>query len=296
MGDSVKNLYTWAAATIQAVFIAAALYWIQHPADIGTAIAALAIAGVFMAVRAEQFTLTEKIVWVLVASLLFYAEIRSIKQDREAHDRQQAWIREDEDLARDQERRQFAELLRQGRLLFSQEQTLSTKTNNQISGGPSYAVVVPLLSLPIKEPNTFALAVFIGTKREQNNLSEARVYIEQESGPNGGTKAGATEILTGNSHGPVWTGDIFATSGMTLPSQVSITPSLAGVTTYFINIFARNKPTTETLQVRKNLQSGEWEQSYKIERVLRYGGPGKKDVVETLEVTPWRRAQFLGSK
>ncbi|MGA7413452.1 MAG: hypothetical protein WBW33_23455, partial [Bryobacteraceae bacterium] len=194
------------------------------------------------------------------------------------------------------ERRSFQRLLARESELFKEEQRLSAQTTNQLTGGPSYAVVAALLALPVKGPNTFALSAFIGDRREKNNLVDARIYIEQEE-PDFGTKAWALERVTGRGHAPVWTGDILATSAMIIP-EVKITPSITGVTTYIVSVYARNRPTVETLQIRRNPQSEAWEQSYKILRVLRFGGPGKKDVVETLEVTnpTWRGSRFIEAK
>ena len=290
--------YSRWAEVFQAPLIGLLVYWYQFPPPPGYAIAWLAAAGVIMAVRAEHFTITEKVVWILTAGAFLLFEIHAISKDRDNHDQEQAAIRWRDDFNQKQERRQFSALLKQGEGLFRNERKPSTRTINQFTGGSSYAVVVALLALPVKEPNTFALAVFIGSKREHNNLSDARIYMEKEGAVNGGTRSGAIELLAGG-HGPVWTGDIFATSGATFPTrQVSITPSTTGITTYIINVYARNKPTVKTLRIRLNVQTKEWEQSYKIIRVLKYGGPGKKNAVETLEETKpeWQRSLFIEGK
>ncbi|MGB8063238.1 MAG: hypothetical protein WCF26_15190 [Candidatus Sulfotelmatobacter sp.] len=82
----------------QAAFIVACLFWFQYRPEWGTlgpgvAIAFLAVAAVIMAVRADYLKHSEAIVWILIAFVLFWIEMRSISEDRFNHDAQQAEIR-----------------------------------------------------------------------------------------------------------------------------------------------------------------------------------------------------------
>jgi hypothetical protein len=44
-------------------------------------------------------------------------------------------------------------------------------------------------------------------------------------------------------------------------------PSISAETTYKITVFARNEPTFETLKVRFNAESKEWECSWEVTRI-----------------------------
>ena len=67
-----------------------AAYWIFRPPAAGVSIAIIGFVAVIMTVRADHFTRNEKIVWVIVAFLLLYVEIRAIGHDRTKHDQEQA--------------------------------------------------------------------------------------------------------------------------------------------------------------------------------------------------------------
>ena len=74
-----------------------------------------------------------------------------------------------------------------------------------------------------------------------------------------------------------------------------ITPSLTGVTTYYINIFAKNKPSFETLMVRKNESTGDWEYSLKVIREVTPDTRTKKGKYVTVEESKptWLRTVFM---
>ena len=73
---------------------------------------------------------------------------------------------------------------------------------------------------------------------------------------------------------------------------------MTGTTSYVVNVFAKNKPTTETLQVRRNPVNGVWEYSYKIIREKTARDVGKPRDFETLEVTEpeWRQTMVVKAK
>lgn len=76
--------YTWWAAGIQGTFVLACyvgLFYYTPPP--GLAMGVLAVAAVFMAVRADRFMKPEKAAWIVIASLLFFVETRSIYTDRQ---------------------------------------------------------------------------------------------------------------------------------------------------------------------------------------------------------------------
>ncbi|MGA7415787.1 MAG: hypothetical protein WBW33_35275, partial [Bryobacteraceae bacterium] len=85
--------YSRWAEVFQALLIGLIVYWYQFPPPPGFAVAWLAAAGVVMAVRAEHFSTTEKVIWILIAGALVLFEIRAITKDRDDHDNEQAEIR-----------------------------------------------------------------------------------------------------------------------------------------------------------------------------------------------------------
>jgi len=82
--------YARTAELIQAPFSVLCIYWLQYPPSPGVAVAVLGFAAVIMAVRAEHFTTTEKVGWILIASAMLWAELLAIANDRAEHDRYQA--------------------------------------------------------------------------------------------------------------------------------------------------------------------------------------------------------------
>jgi hypothetical protein len=132
------NYSRW-AEMFQVVFLGLLLYFYQFPPPPGYAVAWLAAAGVVMAVRAEHFTITEKVVWILIAAAFVIFEIRAIDKDHAEREELDAHIRWQDEFNRRQERRQFAELLRQGKELFNEERSSSRNTLAEMTGGDSFA-------------------------------------------------------------------------------------------------------------------------------------------------------------
>jgi hypothetical protein len=89
----------------------------------GVAIGFLALAAAVMAVRADNFTQTEKAVWVVISLVLCFVELRTIYQDRDAHDREQSELRIQESEARAKETQSFAALIKQGQDFITQTRT-----------------------------------------------------------------------------------------------------------------------------------------------------------------------------
>ena len=134
--------YSRSAELFQAPFIGLIICWCFFPPPPGYAVAVLAAAGAVMAVRAEYFTVTEKVLWIVIAAAFVIFEIRAISRDRSEHDNEQAEIRDNDAIIRAAERRQFERLLAQGKGLFSQEQELSKRTIDEITGGNSFAYLL----------------------------------------------------------------------------------------------------------------------------------------------------------
>jgi hypothetical protein len=109
--------YTWRVAIFQGVCWAGAWYLVGSPSSVGVSVALLGLAAVVMAVRADVFSRTEKIMWILLASALCFAEIESIRSDqRQRASEQQEAIEEEND--------RFEQVLKQNQRSF--EASLST--------------------------------------------------------------------------------------------------------------------------------------------------------------------------
>jgi hypothetical protein len=117
------------------------VFWLRFFPPPGFAIGLLAGAGALMAIRAvnvERFTVTERVIWIVLTGALCFIEFRAITADRNAHDEQDAAIRWQEEFKLRQERRQFASLLRQGQTVITQQQDLFSRTIGQMTGGDSF--------------------------------------------------------------------------------------------------------------------------------------------------------------
>jgi hypothetical protein len=184
----------------------------------------------------------------------------------------------------------------QGRLLEQSDkiESLSQQGVDQATGGDSYAVVSPIM-IPVVQPNTFALSLHVGKNSGKNSVLDAHVYLRQLPIPNEGKQSQFMDVLSGKGDPPVYVGQIDPNWSQTLSAR--ITPFVTGTTSYVVNVFAKNKPTTETLQVRRNAD-GAWEYSYKIIRETTTGGPNKRGKYKTLEVTSptWLQTVFIESK
>jgi hypothetical protein len=147
---------------------------------------------------------------------------------------------------------------------------------NEITGGDSYAVVFPAFNDPSK--NTFRLAAR-ACDRCEYSLPRADIYFQTDLGS--------------SDNGPlIYSGPVDPNFGVLLPS--AITPPVDGETDYRVTVFARNKPTFETLKVRFDSQIQRWEYSLYITREQKraHRNPETKmaegEVLEVLEDSPWQ--------
>jgi hypothetical protein len=275
----------------QAAIVFTCLVWFQLWPPIPTvAIGFLGVVAAIMTVRADRFTHAERVVWILISFALFIVEMSAIYKDRNEHDRQLTEQRMREDEARRAETKSFQDLIKNGQQLFEHESALSQETVARLTGGDTYAVVHPNL-IPVVEPNTFTLTVAIGKNCKRRSIPDAHINLQEA--PFDTTRQGLIDMLTGKKGGVIFTGSIDPDWSQILSQR--ITPALTGVTTYYINIFAKNKPSYETLQVRKNEKTGDWEFSFKVIRQVTPSTPTKKGKYVTLEETKptWLRTVFM---
>jgi hypothetical protein len=193
-----------------------------------------------------------------------------------------------------EERKQFSNLLQQGK--ESSEKTLkqmigvtqlARKSVYEITGDSSYVIVRP--DLTPTETNTFPLTVTVCVKCEYS-VPNALIYVQDD--PN-----------AHDSGRLVYHETVDPGYGEILPYRIS--PPLSGERTYWITVLARTKPTEETLKVRLNPKSGEWEFSWHIVRTEKYPHHNPKTglaegavfkVLEDLSWTSFKNTQIDPAK
>lgn len=141
----------------QAIFIICALVWfaykphwaVQGP---GVAMAFLAVAATWMAVRGPDLTRIEGGVWILIAFGLFFVEMHFVGEERKSHDAEQAELRTREATTRREQNDSFRKLITDGKNLFKalgEEKTLTQQNLEHITGGTGYCWVVPVDPLDV---------------------------------------------------------------------------------------------------------------------------------------------------
>jgi len=269
--DQIKNWmskpinYSWIWAVVQGLCIVLISFWIRQPPFLGIGVAALGLVAIFMAIRAEQkWSKIERAAWFIVATGLLIVEITAIRDEHDRHESEMEAIRKQEQAdrtsaakARADDRAAFAALLQTGKDLFQHQSALSKEDRDQMTGGDSYIVVVPDLGLSVEGPNTFVLLARIGKNGKRLAVPEAHIQVRKLPIPNEGKKSELLDVLTGKNQGSVFVGTISPDWAQILPTR--ITPSPEGISEYVVNVVARNNPTVETLRVRHNPTTGNWE-------------------------------------
>jgi hypothetical protein len=241
----------------------------------------IAIAGLMAAVmtlRSEP-TKLEKAVWILLLALMTAAEIRNIytadaKQTAEfgritssLSDTVAALNATKDGLTATSEGITATASKLDTSIAASQKQF--DITMGKITGGPSYAVVIPTMN---HDPNTkFGLKIQLGKHSARNSVIEASVYLRE------GNRISDNKYMMFSlvSLRPIFTGSIDPGYVRAIGSA-GISPQSSQLTEYTIDMFARNGPTREILQVRPLNSGSAWEYSYKIfrkEKVIEKSDP-----------------------
>jgi len=271
MGSKRLSKTDWVFFVLQLLAMLLAYVWWSALPSPGYAIGVLAVLAAVMSIHTEMPPF-QKALWLLLIGVFLVIELRAIDWDRANNDVREA-------LVRMQERDQFATILRQGEEeskktldKMSGVTQLARRSIYEETGGDSYVVVRPDFTPTGK--NVFTLGVGLCAKCLYS-VPNAYVYFK--------TGGSQTLIL----HDTV-------TPMFVVTTQETITPAETGETTYGINVTARNKPTQETLKVRFNAQSKQWECSWHIERVekLPHFNPKTRmaegEVLKVLEDSPWQ--------
>ncbi|MGA8151812.1 MAG: hypothetical protein WB952_12740 [Terriglobales bacterium] len=226
----------------------------------------LAIGAVLMPLFWEKIGVAGKMTWVAMLFVLLAVEYRAIDKDRDDFAAAEAKRQKEErqefskigdaittnvQKLLDHSDEQFKATLAEQAKHFDATMAKEQVSINEVTGGNSYAIVFPDFSPTGK--NTFPLVVTVCT-RCQYSIPNARVNLQTGSPPLG--LPGIGSLIYYGAIDPNFT---VGTSG-------TITPTMTGESVYTIIVFARNKPTRETLRVRFNPKRQLWECSWHIER------------------------------
>jgi hypothetical protein len=223
--------------------------------------------------------------------LLLGLELKSVYQDRNEHDREQATTREKEE-------RNFKEIAggiadqiatsdRNFSVTMARSDRIMTGVNTAVTaqtGGDSYVVVTAVAYKA--DDSELTLAVRACDKCAYN-IPSARIFVRQMAPKE---EPHSTQVFDGVVEKIAW-----------LPTTKKIAPPRDGtITELKIQVFPLNKPTTEVLEVRFNTVKATWEATYIVARSEKE--PNHLDpksgmlsglVAKELERQPWASAVLV---
>lgn len=208
----------------------------------------------------KEISRGEKAIWIVVLFTLLLLEMKSVYQDRNEHD-------EAERQSRERSEQNFSAIangvqgaidrlnttIEEGRKHFDATMNLEREGIDQITGGKSYIVVDAVPNPHRPEDDELALSIAICAKCVDS--VSARIYMTK-----------ASPALTPYHEPPIFEGTIDSNGQY---AKEKIKPDTVGTTGYAIRVRARNRPTTEALEVRFNWKEREWESSWIISRDIR---------------------------
>jgi hypothetical protein len=210
----------------------------------------------------------EKLFWTVILFSFLFTEIRAI-DNREWHDKQE------HEVEMRKEERHFREIgagitagvdgiLQQSHKQFDDTISQMSKqfftTIDSMTGGKSYAIVFPNTD---GDENATSLPLF--TKSCTNcpyTIPDAQVEIKAQNG--------VVSLL--------YEGNIDPAFARRLPS-IAVDANVE--TEYVITVYARNRPTTETLKIRFNSKTHKWQFSFRVTRSLK--DPHRNPVTQQAE-------------
>jgi hypothetical protein len=243
--------------------------WDWYP-PVGVFIAILGLLGVLVPLFREwgKISKLEKATWTFVMFVFVLLELKSIYQDRNAHDKEQA-------AARAEELRSFKEIangidtsIENSHKQFDATMTKAQENLNHMTGGNTYPMI-GLIPIPIgNKPDTFRLALqAVG----DSPLFDVSVSISKLPLP---TVVSATDFV---STGKTVYDTVFTAPSLS-PNRAEMLPpvtiSLGSQSDFLITTIARNGVFHERLHVRKSgdIESYKgglilpWEWAYEITR------------------------------
>ena len=285
----------WFGIALTGLFTAGCIYLQSDIPGPGVSVAVMGVAAAVMTARAKASG-PEKAVWMLIITSHLISEVLALRKDRKEHDNQIAGLLSEEVEARreaktnfegigggikaaiTQGQRQFEETVLQQSRHFDATMRKEQVNFDALTGGESYAVVIP--DLTGSNTNTFPL-LLTGCDTCQYGISNPLVYLQTN--------------LRSNS-----IGDLIFHDTVTIDSSFSamipktrITASWTEETICRFIIVARNKPTSELLKLRYNQTSKLWEFSWSIARIEKrpHRNPKTKmaegEVLKVLDEKPW---------
>lgn len=246
--------------------------WRWHP-PVGVWIGILGLLGVIVPlIRDLQNRRPERAVWTFVMFALLLLEIKSVYQDRNEHDEQQAKARalETESFkeiadgingAIQQSDQHFQATMGSTDALITSTATtagMSRQTLDRLIGVGSHIVVTPNL-FPIDGKNTFTLMLSIVGK---NPMWDLNVSIQEKHRIDpAAANSDLVDTLAGKGRYQLIYEAPSNSPGYALVlSDQTIKPDPGGgTTTYYIKTLARNANTIETLNVRFNHDLNRWQ-------------------------------------
>lgn len=239
-----------------------------RPIEVGFAIGALGFAAVVMTVRADRLTKAERVVWVLIGFAFFVAEVHvidedHIQQDREHRVEMQKQETEFEQTMREfsrtnnDEGKHFGELLNREDGIFRGMRKNSRDTEDALSGGNSFAVVLAMWV----GRSDFPLLVSVAGK---NTLYDVSIEIQEGPIDDQYMVTHMKEYLEGKLRNSYHFPAISTT--YTQPLGKEIHPDPAKVNEYHFWVWSRNKPTTEVLRIKFDPKTKNWVEAYQISR------------------------------
>jgi hypothetical protein len=274
------------------VFAGLWVYWHLCVPSPGKAVAMLAVVAAVMSIR--DLSGFAKVCWVVLLFGFLLIEVKSIDNDRAEHDRRQAELIKEErehfgeigrgiETAIQKSDEHFTATMKKSDALVSASTRaveMSSKSLGEITGGKSFAVVIPVLATPIHNGMEFPLSVSVQGRYPLSDVWIQRVDID----PSVITRQQAEAFFENRdawgprSHIgvlPLRTGPILS---------LTISPKADKENVFLFTVDARNGATSEKLKVRKNPNTGIWEYSLDVT-----DGEGK-----LLLSQPWAGSVSLG--
>jgi hypothetical protein len=242
------------------IFVGFLAYWEIHIPAPGEAVTVLGVAAAAMSLRGEMQG-KEKVAWMLLLFAFLSLELTSIRIDRRANEEMQAqsrWqeaehfrkIGDDIKSGVKESERQFKETVRQQSRQFSATMKIEQQNVDQITGGKSYAIVLPNTT----DSTASALPLGITMCPTCEESIEGTVFVQEIEY---GRLVGIPDLVY---KGQILPHSMFRIEG----KQLGVLRDREKA--YKISVVARNKPTYEILRIRFNQNEKHWEFSYSVTR------------------------------
>jgi hypothetical protein len=258
----LKKLFKgkWFHWALQGIAIALCTWWWFHVPAPGKALLALTIVAVVMTI--EGLTGWQRALWLVIVFALAFLENRAIDKDRHDFSDFEASRRavENQQFSNigssittsvqkllDHSDEQFKATVAQQSQQFAATMRIEQKNVDQITGGKSYAVIMP----DTTDSTADSLPIGITMCAVCEESINAAVYVQKEV-----TVDGVGDLI--------YQGQVNPYSMFTI-GKLDVIRGKEKL--YKITVFARNKPTLELLKIRFNRDSQHWEFSYSINRL-----------------------------